>query len=183
VKFRALSLLCLMTLVLVGCASNGGRGKSLAKPDGSMGRETTSDRTVANLIKAGDMIDALALCETLMLGKMPRDRQIGAYWKAVILVHLGYPDTSEALLRAYRGNWGGLIRETNAEALLLTLKRKVNTSPPPCPEPSLGPAEKNAIQHSENVEKRNTELQTEVGRLQAENIRYEKLLGELDRLH
>jgi hypothetical protein len=168
------------SLALSGCAAGGTQAGGAANSRAPSMAEIDADydRQIGQMVRSGEHEDALRISEKLMTAGTARERLIGTYWKAVSLTHLGRLDTAWAILHVNRGRWGGVMRETSAE----TLRRALETKAPVACYDNTPQPEKGLSNRLESLEKRTTELQSEIERLQVENVRYEKLLRELDRL-
>gem|GEM_PF-5923669 len=172
-----------LAFILGACAGSGGVSPAPPQPGHASGKDTSrslenTDRQLMALVRMGNFQLALKKAQALRSSGQSEARIVGDYWSAMSLVFLENTDSALAILKKRRGQWGGMVRETQAEALLRALK----SDAAPCPELKPAPARNTDQAQALIAEQRIAELQFEVDRLMRETRRYEKLLSELDRL-
>lgn len=163
--------------LLLGCAST--REPTPAEE----AARTSMDKVLARLVSKGELDKAQKAADSLSASKVPAEREIAAYWKAVTWLYRDEPDSALIILEAGQGKWTGGMRRVHT-ALLLNLAREASQSRA-ASRARVSDAGKPATDRSmqeriESLQKETGDLRAENARLETEKEKYQKLLKDLE---
>jgi hypothetical protein len=179
---RALAALALaactaFTALLAGCA---------ATKDPAVSEEASrpaADKVLARLLAKGDMDKVQKAVDSLAVSKEPAEREIAAYWKAVAWLYRDEPDSALTILEANQAKWTGSLRKVHS-AVFLRLAREASAARIAAHarhEETVKVAPDKSMQDRiESLQKETGDLRAEIGRLETEKEKYQKLIKDLE---
>jgi hypothetical protein len=162
---------------LSGCSS------SAPKPSSADKNATPAfDRVIARYIALGKLDLALKVTDSLLASKEPANREVAAYWKSIVWLYQYEPDSAVALLESYQGKWSGGLRRVHVEAFLRLAKDAsvAKMAARHQHDPAAKPVPDRSLQDRiEALQKESGDLRAEKVRLEAEILKYQKLIEDL----
>jgi hypothetical protein len=179
---RVLGLLILLSAAaaMLSCAPTATASKPSVLDEPA---KIPEDRVIARLIATGKIDQAQKTADSLMASRDPADREIAAYWRAVCWLYRDQPDSALTVFESYHGKWSGGLRRVHSEVFLhlardasqaQALIRQHHEDPPKS-------ATDKALQDRvDALQKETVDLRAEIGRLETERLKYQKLIKDLE---
>lgn len=180
-RFRL--LLLLVAGLLWSCASTTGSKSAVADEPA---KSVPEDRVLARLIATGKIDQAQKSADSLLASRDPADREIAAYWRTVCWLYKDEPDSALTILESYKGKWSGGLRRVHSE-VFLHLARDASQSKALFrqrrEETAKAPPDKPMQERVDALQQENVDLRAEIGRLETERLKYQKLINDLETIH
>jgi hypothetical protein len=141
------------------------------------------DRVIARLIATGKIDQAQKTADSLMTSKDPADKEIAAYWRAVCWLYRDQPDSALAVYESYHGKWSGGLRRVHSEVFLHLARDASQTQALLRQHHEDAPkaaSDKSLQDRVDALQQETVELRAEIGRLETERLKYQKLIKDLE---
>lgn len=167
---------CLPALAFLLWACSGSSPGPTPRPE-DVGK-VSPDRIIARALASGELTLARRQADSLLACKTPLEREAGLYWKAVVLLYANQVDSALAIFEARSGKWSGGLRTVHSEAFL-RLTRELSLAGAAI-KSKRDEHDRTLHDRIEGLQKETGDLRTQIGRLETEKQKYEKLLKDLE---